>query len=487
MISFNQIAADLRVPGAYVEFDASRARGGLPVMANKVLIIAQKLAGGTAPSLVPQRVFQEAQADQLFGKGSIAARTYAAFRRADASSECWVVGLPDLIAGTAATSTITVTGPATAAGTIALMVAGQKVPVGVANASTADTTAAAIAAAVNAKADLPVTAIAAAAVVTLTAKHKGTAGNDIDVRHSHYQGEALPAGIGLAFAAVTPGAGDPDYDTVWPALGEVDYRTIILAAHSAPVLASIEEELASRWGPQRMQESFCWTAKRGNLAALIAFGPSRNSELVSNIGTGLSPTPPWEWAGAYGGIGGYQTAIDPARPLNTLTLPGVLAPAANDRFGRTDREALLRAGIATCIVDAGGNVVLERTITSYQKDAFGQPNTAFLDAETVLTLSYIRVAVRARFLTKYPRHKLARDGTRFGAGQAIVTPSVLRAELVALFRELEEAGLVENLDQFKADLIVEIDAADPNRVNALIPPDLVNQLRVFAAQLQFRV
>lgn len=487
MISFNQISADIRTHGAYVEFDASRARGGLPVVANKVLIIAQKLAVGTAPALVPQRVFQAAQADQLFGKGSIAARCYAAFKRADASSECWIIGLTDLVAGTQATGTITVTGPATAAGTIALMIAGQKVPVGVANASTADTVAAAIAAAVNAKADLPVTANAAAAVVTLTAKHKGTAGNDIDVRHSFYQGEALPAGIGLAIVAMATGAGDPDYDAVWPALGEIDYRTIILAAQSAPVLASIEVELASRWGPQRMQESFCWTAKRGDLAALLAFGPTRNSELVSNLVTGMSPTPPWEWAGAYGGIAGYQTATDPARPLHTLTLPGVLAPVPGARLARGDREALLKAGVATYTVGSDGTVALERTITSYQKDAFGQPNTAFLDAETVLTLSYIRIAVRARFLAKYPRHKLARDGTRFGAGQSIVTPSVLRAELVALFRELEEAGLVENLDQFKADLIVEIDANDPNRVNALIPPDLVNQLRVFAAQLQFRV
>lgn len=487
MISFNQISANIRTPGAYVEFDASRAQGGLPQVVNRVLIIGQKLAAGTAPQLVPQRVNAEAQADLLFGKGSIAARAYAAFRKADRSSECYVVGMTDLVGGTQATSTITVTGPATAAGTIALMIAGQRVAVGVANASIADTVAAAIAAAVNANTSLPVTAAAVAAVVTLTARHKGTAGNDIDVRHSYYQGEALPAGIALAFAAVTPGAGDPDYAPLWPALGEVDYRTIILAHHSAAVLASVEAELASRWGPQRMQESFCWTAKRGDLAALIAFGPTRNSELVSDIGTGLSPTPPWEWAGAYGGIGGYYTAIDPARPLNTLTLPGVLPPAPAARLARADREALLNAGVATYNVGSDGNVAIERTVTSYQKDGYAQPSTAFLDAETVLTLSYLRIAVRSRFLAKFPRYKLANDNTRFGPGQAIVTPSVLRGELLALMRECEEAGLVENLDQFKADLIVERDANDPNRVNALVPPDLVNQFRVFAAQIQFRV
>lgn len=486
MISFNQIPVSLRVPGAYVEFDSSRAVGGLPAVRNRVLIIGQMLAAGTAPALVPQRIFSTEQADGLFGKASILARAIRAFKSADPSSECWAIALDDLGAGTAATGTITVTGPATAAGTAALMIAGQPVPVAVANAASANTVATAIGAAINAKTSLPVTAAVETNVVTLTARHKGTAGNDIDVRHSYYQGEALPAGIGLAVVAMATGAGDPDYDAIWPAIADGEYRTIILAHNSAGVLASVEDELADRMGPMRMLESFCWTAKRGDLAALAAFGPTRNSEFVSNIGTGLSPTPPWEWAGNYGAIGGYYSAIDPARPLHTLRLDEVLPPAENARFSRNDREALLAVGIATFAVDPGGNVTIERSVTSYQKDAFGQDSTAFLDAETVLTLSYIRLAVRARFLAKFPRHKLANDGTRFAAGQAIVTPSVLKAELVALMRELEEGGLVENLDQFKADLIVERDATDPTRVNALVPPDLVNQLRVAASQIQFR-
>lgn len=486
MISFNQIPASLRVPGAYVEFDSSRANGGLPALTNRVLIIGQMLAAGSGDALVPTRLFSTGQAEELYGKASILARCFRAFRLGDASSECWAIGLDDLGAGTAATGTITVTGPATAAGTIALMIAGQAVPVGVVNAAAADTVAAAIAAAVNGMASLPVSAAAAAAVVTLTAKHKGTAGNDIDVRHSFFQGEALPGGIGLAIVAMATGAGDPDHDAVWDAIADGAYRTIILAHNSAAILTSVEAELDSRWGPTRMLESFCWTARRGDLATLTAFGDTRNSPLVSNIGTGLSPTPPWEWAGNYGAIGGYYSAIDPARPLQTLRLDAVRAPAENARFARADRDALLRSGIATFIVDAGGNVQIERTVTSYRENAFGEADTAFLDSETPLTLSYLRVSWRGRVLGKYPRHKLANDGTRYSAGQAIVTPNVIRAEAVAWFLELEEAGLVEDVEQFKADLIVERNDADPNRIDMLLPPNLVNQLRVLAAQVQFR-
>jgi len=68
-----------------------------------------------------------------------------------------------------------------------------------------------------------------------------------------------------------------------------------------------------------------------------------------------------------------------------------------------------------------------------------------------------------------------------------VTPMVIRSELIALFREWEEAGLAEGFEQFKTDLIVERNGSDPNRVDAIIPPDVINQFRVFAGQVQFRL
>jgi phage tail sheath gpL-like len=87
----------------------------------------------------------------------------------------------------------------------------------------------------------------------------------------------------------------------------------------------------------------------------------------------------------------------------------------------------------------------------------------------------------------FPRHKLADDGTRFGPGQAIVTPGLIKAELVAEYRVDMFNGLVENIAAFKANLIVERDINNPNRVNVLYPPDLINQLRVFAVLAQFRL
>jgi phage tail sheath gpL-like len=48
-------------------------------------------------------------------------------------------------------------------------------------------------------------------------------------------------------------------------------------------------------------------------------------------------------------------------------------------------------------------------------------------------------------------------------------------------------GLVENIEAFKEHLIVERNPNDPNRVDVLYTPDLVNQLRIFAVNAQFRL
>ena len=66
-----------------------------------------------------------------------------------------------------------------------------------------------------------------------------------------------------------------------------------------------------------------------------------------------------------------------------------------------------------------------------------------------------------------------------------MTPSIARAEAIGLFREWENRGLVEDADAFKSTLVVERNATDPNRLDFALPLDLVNQLRVMAARIDF--
>src|SRR3546814_4192678 len=100
MISFNAIPVNLRVPGAYIEFDASRALSGLFQTNNRVLLVGQKLAAGTVDDLTPTPILTADQAIAAFGRGSMLARMAKAFKAADAHSECIAIALGDPGAGT---------------------------------------------------------------------------------------------------------------------------------------------------------------------------------------------------------------------------------------------------------------------------------------------------------------------------------------------------------------------------------------------------
>jgi phage tail sheath gpL-like len=487
-ISFNAIPLDIRTPGQFIEFDNSRALRGLPAIANKVLIIGQRLAAGTVLANVPTRILSAAQAENAFGRGSMLAAMLAAFKEANDTTDVSAIALDDLGAGAAASGSITFTGPATAAGTMNLYIGGQRVQVGVTAGMTAAQLATAVAAAITAATALPVTAAVDGVDTTkvvVTARHKGECGNAIDLRANYALGELLPAGATATFAAMSGGTGNPDIATAIAAMADTQYHTVITAYTDAANLSALESELADRWGPMVQLEGHAFAAAAGTHAELTTLGDSRNSPHLTIVAAGKSPTAPWVWASVAGAVDALEP--DPARPRQTLLLEGLLAPAPADRFTRAERDLLLHDGIATTTVDAGDLVRVERFITTYQESDNGQADVSYLDVTTVRTLAYLRASLRVRIALRFPRHKLADDGTLFAPGQAVATPKLIKAEILHLFREWEGAGLVEGFEQFKADLIVERSGTDPNRVDALIPPDVVNQLRDFAGLIQFRL
>jgi phage tail sheath gpL-like len=103
------------------------------------------------------------------------------------------------------------------------------------------------------------------------------------------------------------------------------------------------------------------------------------------------------------------------------------------------------------------------------------------------TLAELLTRMKAAITSKYPRVKLIPNGTRIGPGQAAVTPADIQAELISEFLQAQYDGLVADLPDFIANLIVEIDDNNPNRVNVLWPPQLAGQLRQFNALAQFRL
>lgn len=489
-ISFNNVPANNRVPLFYAEVDNGMA--GYFSQQNRTLLIGHKLAAASAADNTPVLVGTTAQARAIFGLGSMLARMHEIYRANDSFGEIWCLPVPPA-AGAAAIGSITYTGAATAAGTVALYIGAQKVQAGVASGDAVATIAASVAAAVNADATLPVTAASAAGVVTLTARHVGLVGNDIPLRHNYRGiagGEQLPGGVTAAIAAMAGGTGSPVLTTGFAALGDDEYDFIALPFSDATSLDAAKvlmNDSTGRWAWNRQLYGHVYAAQRGTFTAMQAAGVLRNDQHATLAGFEVGvPSTAWDYVAAYTARNAVFINADPARPTQTGELIGVWPALGAGRFIQSERQTLLSSGIATSFT-SGGAVRIERAITTYQKNVWGQADASYLDSETLHTLALILRRLRSRITTKYARHKLANDGTRFGAGQAIVTPSVIRGELIAEYADLEEQGIAENAKAFKAALVVERNANDPNRLDVLLPPDLVNQLRVFAVLAQFRL
>jgi len=269
-------------------------------------------------------------------------------------------------------------------------------------------------------------------------------------------------------------------------LGETQYNVVVNPWTDATNLGALNTELEERWGPIRAIEGVAFSAIQDTHANLLTAAASQKTKkLWSIMGYASAPTPDYEWAAAIAGVVAGAAQADPGRPFQTLELKGVLGPETADDWTVAERNLLLLGGVATYKIDGGGAVRIERLVSTWSENPQGGPDTTFRDINPPLTLGYLRFALRAQMLASYPRHKLGNDGTRYGAGQPVVTPREIEAKVVAIAQGWAELALIEDLDTFAANLVVERNATDPNRLDLLLPPDIINQFRVGAASIQF--
>lgn len=488
VVSFKDVPASARVPSVFVEIDPSLAGVGTSIQEYRALLVGQKLAAGTVVADLLYRATGADQVGQAFGRGSILHNMAQAWFKGNRVTEAWFIGLDDAGGSVAATFTITVTGTATENGSVFLYIAGRRIVVPVVSGDVQNTIAASINTAIAASefaSELPVTAGVVANVVTLTARNGGTQGNAIDVRTNHNIGEETPAGFTVAIAAGVAGATDPTVTAAIAAMGDLQFHTIAVGLNSSAVVGAWNTELADRFGPIEQKDGHAFFAKDDTHSNLLTFASALNGRHTTVFGLKNALSSPWEIASAAMAQVAKSAQADPARPFQTLELVGILGSDPGDRFTFQERDLLLKGGVATVVTDEFGVVRLERVITTNRTNESGAASVAFLDYNTLATLSFLRFDYRNQFLSTYPRTKLASDPARFGAGQAVVTPNQIRAFSLGVFRSWEERALVEGFDQFAADLIVERSTTDANRVDILLPPDLVNQLLIGAVSLRY--
>ncbi|EKN6077456.1 phage tail protein [Yersinia enterocolitica] len=490
-IPFTHIPSNLRTPLFFAEFDNSQANTATTTQ--RTLIIGQMLNAGTLPADVPVLVSSVATVAGQCGAGSMLHGQMAAYLANDIAGEIYILPLADTEAMVAATGKITVTTQASATGVISLYIAGIRVQVAVVATDEVAAVATALTAAINTTTSLPVTAAAVDAVITLTAKNKGAHGNTIDLRLNYLGsagGETTPDSLVLAFTPMAGGAGAPELDDALANLQDRTFDFIINPYTDTASLNKIKEFLSDntgRWSYAEQLYGHSFAAQSGTYGQLTAAGELRNDQHASLLGVNGSPTPSYIWSAAYVGAIAQSLRNDPGRPLQTLAISGVLAPPLASRFTLTERNNLLHSGISTVTTADDGTVQVENIITTYQKNKYGAEDDSYLQIETLFLLMFVTRFLRTQVTSKFARMKLAADGTRFAPGSAIITPNVIRAELIAQYQTLEFNGYVQDAKGFAKGLIVEKSASNPNRVDVLWTGVLINQLRIFAVLNQFRL
>jgi len=525
MISFNNIPDTIRTPGVYLEVDNSRALKGLIQNPHRALIIGQKAGHSDTPADqlgdadvdTVMAITNDNLADGFFGVGSPLARMCNIFKANNPNTELQALALAvstgdvhascDLNFSDALNDTV-----ASVAGTYYLMINGLTCYVDIAVGDSGGDIAENLKLIINSIDNLPVWAslstynAASMGRLELEVMYSGTLGNEMDIRANYYQGQVFPscfsasverasAGAvgGGSVLSFTDGTGTVHLDSAWALIDNDQYHYIIQPYTDATNLTAIEGELEDRFLPLNDLQGHGFTMIRDSHAGLTtkvaatAAGGGRNSPHNTIMGATGSPNSVEEWAAALGAVAAWNLNNDPARPLHFLKLKDLLPPKIEDRYSRAERDIHLYDGIATHIVDTGGNVVIERCITTYQKTALNTLDPSYLDIQTLATLGEIRYQYKARCVSRFiiPRFKLADDTFPVQPGSKVATPKTVKAETIALFTLLRDKGLIENLDDFIDNLVVSRNDTDRNRIDVLIPCDLINQFRILAANIQF--
>lgn len=462
-IAFDNIPSTIRKPGVYTEFNTKMAVNTLPANLYKCIVIGQRMAAGAVAANTVVDIFSDEDAALAFGRGSIAHLAVRAAIKANRYLSLQAIAADDALAGVAASGTVTITGPATAAGALRLNVGNQRVDIAIATGDTANSIAAALNAQIAQQPDLPVSATVLAGVVTLTAKNKGTLGNAVKTSTV-----VNAPGVGAVATALTGGLNDPDITATLTTIFNAGHHILICAFNDANNLTALKTHLNNVSGAREKRRARAVIAHTGTYAAATTLAGTINSGRIMELLLPNAYDQVYEVAAATAAVAASEE--DPARPLNGLELVGLTPSPLANWLSEDQIEAALHNGVTPTRVGPGNAVQIVRAVTTYTLNAQGVADISMLDWTTLGTMDYVASALEQRIALRFPRDK-----------KSVRTKARLNDEIMNVLYKLEELEIIENVQ--KTDVLIEDDAVDPNRYNVRVSVNVVNGLHVVAQRL----
>lgn len=378
------------------------------------LLVGMKTTAGTlVPDQDVMRVQSAEEADQLAGAGSQLARmVYKALTVA--GIELWIAAVTEPGAGTAATVTIAVTGPATTAGTLRFRLAGRTYTAGINTGDSATVIGDAIAAAINNDPRAPFTAASVTGTVTVTCRNKGTQGKDHIIYLDKSEnaagvtyvltGSATLNTDGARFGATATGTGSEDVTALLTKLQNRRYARIGVGHNDATNAALWEAHVNAKAGPLTLLLEQLVFGHNGSSSQAISLAQTTlNAPRAQCIWHRNSETHPSEIAAF---IAAYRSSVENAEPLydyDAMVIPTTtIAPQAFEADSpapNTEQNTALNAGV-TPLETVNGEARIVRMITTYCKNGANQDERC-LDIGDAVVPDYVCVDLQLYYSSEY--------------------------------------------------------------------------------------
>jgi len=493
-VAYSDIPSDALLPLFYAEVTSAQE----PVSQNlRLCLIGAQNRGvheGYAVNDVPY-ILSGTLASDLFGRGSMLEWMYQEARKNAPFAEIWGISLPERDGAVRATCRLTVTrgGSSTNKGTGRMYIGGRQFLFTVNAGDSTATIASRIASAISNKFPLYVSN-RTNNVITLACKWAGGTGNNIRISHAGPRGraEAQGAAYDLARRTVTAtqpsgGSGENSAAATFPMIMNRPFDVFCVGESGTTFMAAAEDFMdgtSGRWSPYVQMYGHMVTTVIGSFQGCYDWAAIKNDPHISALAVYKSIIPHWSWSAALGAIMTQHWAAPPelSRPLQYLELKGMAVGDDDDEsFTKIERQQLLEQGMSTFHVDLGYTCRVDRVRTLRKNNLVGDPDPSWADAITMFQAQYLVRAMRAAITGAYPRAALSNAPTGING---FTSPTQIRNVILHEYKRMEALGLVENSSLFSQYLVVERDMIDPNRVNVLMRPDFVNQLRVVAVLVE---
>lgn len=473
------IDSSYKIPRAFLQVSLGVGPKSPGSAAVKILLVGLKITAGSAAVGALKLLTGKDDARTYFGAGSELHMMAQAAFRANPAATVYAVAM-DPAGGTAGTKVLTFAGTATADGGVEVWVLGERIYAAIASGSTATVVGDAVAAAINSRTDLPVTAVNVTGTVTLTAKNTGLRSAGISVRSlATVTGITHTAASGYVAAGT---AGSENATTQLDGVAAERFHLIVAPHTDSTNLLKFKSYVTAQSSAIAGKRCRWLGCSMDTLANFITLSDALNDKRGQVFWFENPDDSPAMAAAAAAGSVAAKISSDRAFNLDGLELVGIKPQyALSDVPTESEQNSALSNG-GTPLLSKEGTVRIVRSVTNYHQDASNNDDFSVLDTHYVDVPDYLADDIQVNFSSVYAGFKLAPDVDGAPPGARVATPLSVRDWIYGRLKR-EENRLIVNVDANLDALVVEIDASNPSRLNAEIPVDCIELFHQFAANI----